>query len=417
MVMATPRRSSTEGIAPSTAVPLMRSTTAPVKTTVTVGGFGTNSVFGNSKFFQKRLASSAVKIQALCRAFLVQARIFRQSHLEPRLHDLKDVETRKVEELRRITEQLHLEKDAAQAQITQEMEASEGVVEALRKEVDDYTKANEELKVLIKPLKRRNKELQQENTQHRDAEFKLQIQSQRLAKEIKANEEIAARYQYALEDGNLQKQELETALMRVAHQRAMLKKTIGKILKMVEEKVNTTTGGASPPASPRRGRRPDMSKTKSTKKIPSRANSAEEVSKKADYNWAHASYIMEFDHKNNDSSDSITMEPDNNEHKSNRSGAKKRGSGKAMDANTGAAAFDWSTQSYNWGNKSIQLHDTMDKIREAPKGSRGRRHSDQIDRTNKSHRPPHHKSSSSKADGSMRDLLQELKAIKKELKQ
>jgi hypothetical protein len=414
MVMETLRRSSTKGT-PATTAPFKRSTTTPVKSS-TIGGVSVSSTFANSKFFQKKLAVSAIKIQKLCRAFLVQARIFRQRHLEPRLQELKDVDVRKAEELRRVTEQLQLEKKAAPAQVLQEIEASEGVVEALRKEVDEYTKANEELKVEVKALKKKNKEYQQENTQHRDAEFKVQVQTQRLTKEIKSNEEIAARYQYALEDGMMQKEELETALMRVAHQRAVLKKAVGKILKLVEEKVNgkTTTKSASPPTSPRRGRRPSgiMSNSRSTRKIPTRAKSSDDPTTAADYNWASASFDWT-DDKNHGSSGSITMEPDNNQHKSSRGGAKKRSNGKATDASAGAA-FDWATKSYNWDNKSIELDHSVDKITEAPKGSRSRRHSIQIDKTIKGHR--HHKSSS-KGDGSMLDLLHELKAIKKELNQ
>ena len=414
MVMATLRRSSTKSTTATAAPPFKRSTTTPVKKplTTTVGA-STTSTFANSKFFQKRLNSAAIKIQALCRAFLVQARIFRQRSLEPLVQELNDVEGRKMEELRRISEQMNLEKDEAPVQIKDEMEASQGIMEALQKEVDAFKEVNEELKGQIKALKKTNKELQLENTQHSDADFKLQVQIQRLTKEIKVNEEDAARYQFALEDGNLQKQEMETALLRASHQRSVFKKAVGKILKMVEDKAGSGTGnkGASPPASPRRGRRGSgMTKSKSKKKLVTRSKSSDEVKivGSADYDWASSSY---------DLSNALTLEdddkvPGDDSHTSRSHGSKKLVNSKDNADHHSGACFDWATKSYRWDNMSIALDDSVDKISEVrPKASR--RHSIQIGSTSKSH---HEQKSSSRANAAMRDLLLELKAIKKELK-
>ena len=113
--------------------------------------------FGHSKFFLKKQNAAAKKIQSLIRAFLVQARLYRQRVLEPRRQELQDVEDRKAEELRRIQVQLEEEKKALPAMMKQEMMASEEEADLLKLEIEDYTKANEALKQERKEEKRKHK--------------------------------------------------------------------------------------------------------------------------------------------------------------------------------------------------------------------------------------------------------------------
>ncbi|CAB9513740.1 expressed unknown protein [Seminavis robusta] len=221
-----------------------------------VSSFGGGGAFGGSKFFQKKLHKSATKIQALCRAFLVQARLYRQRVLEPRLQELRDCQARKAEELRRIAQQLELEKQEAPEALKKEMEDSEQVVETLKKEIEEYKKANDEMKPQVKAIRKENKKLKEEKSLLDEIDFKTQVEITRLNKEIAALEETAAKFQPALRDGQRQKEELETALFRVARQRGILNRSIRKIVKLVEER-----------ATPQTSRRSTMKRVSSTGNI------------------------------------------------------------------------------------------------------------------------------------------------------
>ena len=432
-----------------------------------IGGMAINSTFANSKFFQKRINRAAVKIQALCRSFLAQARIFRQRKLTPRMQDLKDCDSRKLEELRRIEQQKIAEIEALPTKVKAEFEDAEEYIEILKKEIADYESVNTELKKEHKEVKKKNKELEKEAAEHNRAHFKLEVATHKLANEIKDLSQTAEKYRYAVEGGNEQKEEFEQSLLTEAKKKQIVKRYINKVLKAVEGRAE----GAEEIERPR--------STSPTRNAPGRRKArratakAKSVKGNASFDWtAHQSYDWtknpvsigeegggsladlgdlneeeEVDTKNEslgglgkncsighmsflfdnasavveDSASNVANNKKNKKekNKNNESSVGSIGSiGKSDDVGEGAA-FDWATQSYNWANKSIDLQE--EKLEVATKGRRQRRHSAAIVRGKKSVSADatlcsNAKQRNSREDKELRQLLQELKVLKKELK-
>ena len=263
-----------------------------------VGGFAINNTFAQSKFFQKRINRAAVKIQALCRAFLVQARVFRQLKLDPSRQELLDCESRKAEELRRVQEQKEAEWKNLPESVKMEFEESEAYIECLKRDIEDYKKVNDELKHEHKELKKKSKEPHKEADQHNAAQFKVEVANNKLSKENAGLAEEVEKYGYAIEGRNDRKQEFEENLMKEVQQKQILKKYINKVLKLVEDRAF----GGEDDESDHDTKKKQVSRSNSPGRIKSSAsnkvrhNTKKEASKPkmkghASFDWtAHASH-------------------------------------------------------------------------------------------------------------------------------
>lgn len=401
----------------------------------TGGGLGitANSTFANSKFFIKKQNRAATKIQAICRAFLVQARIFRQRVLEPRLQDLKDCEARRLEELRRIQEQKELERKELPEQMKKEMESVQETIDSLKSAVSELEKDNDALKQEHKALKRRNKELKEEASRQNDEEFKLQVQNNKITKENKYLEETYERYKYALEGGKIGRQELEKSTMKEVHGKNMLKRYITKIIKLVEDRGMAADGApkkdndSSSPAKP--SRRKHLTKSSSVrggKKKHSSSknhNSGSSHGETAMFDWASHSQdlsktpIVLEDEETGENVEFLEkmVEDDSHRHNNNSSQNSKRNhQSHSSHNNSGggsSACFDWATQSYNWSNQSIHLDEVVKVDTAATKERRARRGSKK--HSSSRSLEGHMSSKSITKDNAFSDLVHELKTIKK----
>ena len=452
----------------------MKAPSNPKRASVTeIGGLAINSTFANSKFFQKRINRAAIKIQAILRAFLVQARIFRQRKLEPRLQDIQDCENRKLEELRRIEEQKNTEIENLPTRVKAEFEDAEEFIKILKKEIAEYEEVNAELKREHKEVKKKNKELEKEAADHNRAHFKLEVSNNKLANENKDLSETAEKYKYAVEGGNEQKAELEQSLLGEAKTKQMVKRCINRVLKAVEARAEGVDETERPRStSPTRA-------TAGRHKARRATTKAKSIRGSASFDWtAHQSYDWtknpvsieeggdslgdlgdleeEIDKAGGSSGDLVKNgsighmsflfdgAPHVEESVSSDIGTKKKkqkeknkcngssmtsigsigsisgvGSIGSIDSGEEGAEFDWATQSYNWANKSIDLQGK--KLEAAPKARRQRRNTSALGSGKKSISADSSlgnsvKSKTSKGDKELRELFQELKEIKKELK-
>lgn len=419
-----------------------------------------NSTFANSKFFQKRINRAAVKIQALCRSFLAQARIFRQRKLAPRLQDLKDCDSRKLEELRRIEEQRVAELEALPTKVKAEFEDAEEYIEILKKEIADYESVNTELKREHKEIKKKNKELEKEATDHNRAHFKLEVANNKLANEIKDLNETAEKYKYMVEGGNEQKEEFEQSLLTEAKKKQIVKRYINKVLKAVEGRAEGVEEIERPrstsPARVATGRRKARRATSKAKSV--RGNASFDWTAHQSYDWTknpvsideenggslaalgdldeeeqvntskessgdlgknasigQMSFLFDNASAVEDSASNIASNKKERNTNNESSSFGSLGSIGSGDMGEGAE-FDWATQSYNWANKSIDLQG--EKLEVAPKGRRQRRHTAAIGKGKKSISvdatlTSSVKQRSSKGDKELRQLLRELKVLKR----
>lgn len=447
----------------------MANSTASKRGSVTeVGGMAINSTFANSKFFQKRLKKAAIKIQSLCRAFLVQARCFRQCKLEPRFQDLKSCDARQAEEIKRIQDQKVAEMEDLPRRMKMEFEESEQFIVMVKKEIADYKDANAELKVEHKELKKKNKELSATASTNNALHFKLEVSSNKMSNENKSLEKTKETYFYLLEGGNEQKEELEKMLLQQVHKRHILKRYIGKVLKAVEEKA--IDGGGDGTSSSSAAKDDSGKRTKKSRRATSKPKPTKSTKEDASFDWeSHQSFsVLDIGSDNSEDEDEggdslgglqtgdsqkgggsmghmsflmdHTIEDSSSESNNNHNASsvsKKESNPKSSSKsgpNESEASFDWATQSYNWANKSIEIKPEALSSSKVPR--RQRRHSAM---------PPSGSSSSSKKitvrrsdsqdsnssikmgssskskskgnnNSALRELLRELKAMKKELK-
>jgi len=426
--------------------------------TTVLGGGAVNSTFANSKFFLKRQNRAAIKIQAIGRSFLVQARIFRQRVLEPRMKDLQDCQTRQLEELRRIQQQKDTEMKELPTRIKTELEDTVQLVANLKQEIADFERDNEELKQQRKEVKRQNKELEAESAQLKEDDFRLRVRTTQWTKENSDLQHQFDQFKEEMDEWTHIKTCLDADVVKAMRQQAILKKYIAKIIKAVDEKAgNTSTSSSSrsksssPPASPKKptNRRKSLAKSLSKKKM------ALHDSESAGFNWAS--------HSHDWSKNPIVLEdeedapaPASPKKSTNRRKSKKPNkspivaehveegsfnnqdllngsSSSKSDSKSDGAAFDWATKSYNnFGNQSIELNDVnnvhqsttsglgkIDATTGNKKERRQRRHSEHpmssklVEKGSSHHhtKSRHHHHHTSK-NGALSDLVSELKSIK-----
>ena len=288
--------------------PLKSSSPGP---TSFIGG-GMNATFANSKFFLKKQNRAVTKIQAVVRAFLVQARVFRETKLEPRLKDLADCERRKLDELKTVEEQKKKETEELPAIIKKEAEEAEGIAEELQREIDDVKKDNAELKEKSKALKHSNKELEKEMSMKSKNDFKLEIQTTKLKTENDKLEKDLQWYKERIWDYECALENKQHEVQRVLVQKNIYRKFIRKVVKLMESNV-----AEEAPSSPSKkvDRRKHMIRRSSIQKLP-----GEEPS----FDWATQSY--DWASQSNDwSKQPITVDPkDDDEEKDKKEGLSKR---------------------------------------------------------------------------------------------
>lgn len=301
-----------------------------------------NPTFANSKFFLKKQNRSAVKIQAIVRAFIVQARIFRQRKLEPLEKDLENCEHRKLEELHFIEEQKKIEMEQLPAQIVTEQEESHVLIDSLKRDIEDWTEWNKKVKAQNKELKKNNKELEKKLAASSQNDFRLDVQKTKLTQENKKLEADAQYYKDHILDIKCYMDNKDRELNKVAQQKEILRKYVRKIIKLVESKVEDDA-----PVSP-----PSKKASSPTKKT------------------------------------------------SRRRSLVKASSVKKMPREE--ACYDWATNSYDWSKQPFSIDLDEEKEEEKERGIQKRRGSSHQHRTKKN-------------TTVTRDLLQEIKNIKRQL--
>lgn len=366
------------------------------RTSFTSGSSGDGGIFANSKFFMKKQNRAAAKIQSLCRAFLVQARLYRQRVLEPRLQEIRDCEARKSEELCRIQKQLQEERQAMPAKIQQEMEDSTILIRNLKQEIEGYTQVNETLKEKRKEEKKKNTKLEQESRHWKDTTFRLDVQNTKLTAEIKERKPTVEKYEWAVQNGNEQMEELEASLLKVCFQQGVLKKYISRMIKLVDEKAKkndkserttsasgpglqrSKTGGpssssstkqqqqrpfqrsktsSSPTSSPKQSRK-SLHRNKANSKSKKRHSVKSDAVGHASFNWesyggSKSNLVLDFldeEETSNGAEDLlVSLPPDDNK-----------------EGQKGQADFNWASKSYNSIDFALDESDVVAEGDEAP---------------------------------------------------
>jgi len=184
----------------------------------------------------KKKIHAAKKIQAMIRSFLVQARVYRERTLAPRQRELEAVQTRKLEELKRIQDQFEQEYKELPSVMEQEWQDALLTADGLEEKIESLKGANERLKEERKEAKKLNKELEAQSQSLKDQHFKVSVAVHRTQKENEELRPTFERYEWAVNDGITQRDQLEAALMKSVKQQEILKKYINKVVKKVETK-------------------------------------------------------------------------------------------------------------------------------------------------------------------------------------
>lgn len=197
-------------------------------------GASSNMPFGKSKFFLKKEIKAATKIQAIIRAFLVQARLYRERVLAPRQRELEEVQSRKLEELKRIQDQFEQEYAELPLKMEQDFEDALLTKDGLEEKIKLLKTVNEELSEERKEAKKMNRKLEAESQSLKEQCFKLDVHIHKTQKENQELQSTFAEYEWAVNCGNQQRDELEAALMKCVKQQEVLKRYINKAVKKVE---------------------------------------------------------------------------------------------------------------------------------------------------------------------------------------